>query len=146
MLMQRWGRCRSRYLPQLSLLCCMMKEEACSSPSPWSPGGSAAVKDATKDSTCFNPSSVELASPNRLTIALPTITPSAPHNESWSSILLVLISETRLDKSRSIVLLTCLTCSGFDMPKPTATGFAVFCENMEQDKQVIWLRFAEDSS
>lgn len=47
--------------------------------------GSAAFKDFVKASSSFNPSSGDFASPRSFTIALPTITPSAPHPATYSS-------------------------------------------------------------
>lgn len=46
--------------------------------------GSAAFRDLVNSSSSFNPSSGERASPRILTIALPTMTPSAPQPATWN--------------------------------------------------------------
>jgi hypothetical protein len=100
--------------------------------------GSAAFKDLVKLSSSFNPSSGDFASPNNFTIALPTMTPSAPHPATCYK-RKKFQTNTALRQSIGIKLhyaksnsyrfwrQTCLTCSGFDMPKPTATGLVVVC-------------------
>lgn len=49
---------------------------------------SADFKDVVKTSNSFKPSSGDFASPNILTIALPTMTPSAPHSATCNTSLM----------------------------------------------------------
>lgn len=94
--------------------------------------GRAAFKDLAKASNSFSPSSGDFASPKSLTIALPTMTPSAPHPATYKITELVNLRaiESRMVRMADSIFrqLTCFTCSGLDMPKPTATGLLVACK------------------
>lgn len=96
---------------------------------------SAAFRDLVKLSNSFKPSSGDFASANSFTMALPTITPSAPHpatcNRSYGKVpcawmaggITFYIQAFKVEVGKE----TCFTCSGVDMPKPTATGLVETC-------------------
>lgn len=102
------------------------------------------LRDFVRLSSSLSPSVGDLASPKSLTIALPTITPSAPHpaicshnykkkkklsNNKHKYNLRDIIGSILFVRCR-----TCFTCSGFDIPKPTATGLSVACIELQRPK------------